>query len=278
MMRIDSHQHFWVYNDRDYTWMSQEMEEIKRDFLPHHLAVELENLGFDGSIAVQARQTLEETRWLLELSQQWAFIQGVVGWVDLQSPSAQAQLEEFSDHPKFVGVRHVVHDEPDDEFMLRPQFLRGLSQLCRFNLTYDLLLFPKHLPVAEKVVAHFPELMFVVDHIAKPSIKDGIMRPWEQRIRELARYDNVYCKLSGMVTEADWHHWKPEDFYPYLDVVFEAFGADRVMIGSDWPVCTVAGTYQSVMDIVLTYLQRFDTQIQAKVTGENAARFYRIRV
>ena len=273
-MKIDAHQHFWRYNEHEYGWMGPGMKALRRDHLPPDLLPLLQSIGFNGAVAVQARQVIEETRWLLELADQTPFIKGVVGWVDLRSPQLGAQLEQFAAHPKLRGVRHVVHDEPDDQFMLREDFLRGLNQLAEFGLTYDLLLFPKHLPVACEVVAKFPAQRFVLDHIAKPLIKAGIREPWATDIKRLAAFPNVWCKVSGLVTEADWHTWQPFDFAPYLGVVFEAFGVERVMIGSDWPVCTVSAPYRRVMSISMDYVRRFSSGEQALVLGENAARFY----
>jgi L-fuconolactonase len=250
---------------------------LKRNYLPNDLQPLLHSIGFQGTIAVQARQILQETEWLLELSDQHDFIKGVVGWVDLRSADILAQLEKYSQHPRLKGVRHVVHDEPDDNFMLLPEFQHGIAQLKAFNLTYDLLLFYYHLPVAVKLVEKFPEQLFVVDHISKPNIKEKMISPWKEDIEELAKYDNVCCKLSGMVTETHWQQWAKEDFIPYLDVVFEAFGPDRVMIGSDWPVCTLCGDYASVMSIVMDYVQQlFPPETQAKIFGGNCARFYGI--
>jgi L-fuconolactonase len=275
-MRIDSHQHFWRYSPVEHPWMSDEMVQLKRDFLPEYLQPLLQALGFDGCIAVQASQTLKETRWLLELATNHAFIGGVVGWVDLLSADLPDRLASFAAHPKFVGVRHIVHDEPDDEFMLRPAFMSGVSQLQQFDLTYDLLLFPKHLRTAVQVVQKFPEQRFVLDHIAKPRIAEGILSPWKEDLQELALYQNVYCKLSGMVTEAAWNRWKPADFIRYLDTVVEAFTPDRLMIGSDWPVCTLSGDYASTMQIVIDYIQQFPPEVQSGILGGNCARFYGI--
>ena len=193
---------------------------------------------------MQARQNLEETRWLLELAEQHPFIKGVVGWVDLRSDRLPNNCKDLPSIPKLVGVRHVVHDEPDDHFMLRPEFRRGIAQLLDFNLTYDLLLFPRHLKVAAQLVEEFPQQPFVLDHIAKPKIAERSISPWQEDLRQLAQFPNVFCKLSGMVTEANWKQWQPADFHPYLDIVFEAFGPARLMIGSDWPVCTLSGEYE----------------------------------
>src|SRR3989454_2675689 len=241
-MRIDSHQHFWSYDAKEYPWITEKLGRIRRDFLPGDLKPELEKFKLNGSIVVQARSSLTESRWLLNLADHYPSIKGVVGWVDLLSEKAEEQLAEFAKHPKFVGVRHVVQDEPDDEFMLRPEFLRGIGKLKQFKLTYDILIYPKQLPAAIKLVEKFPEQKFVLDHLAKPFIKTGELSPWDQQIRELARSKNVCCKVSGVVTEAKWNEWKPSDFQPYLDVVFEAFREDRLMFGSDWPVCLLSGS------------------------------------
>jgi L-fuconolactonase len=275
-MKIDAHQHFWKYSEDDYGWMSDEMGVLKSDYLPDDLWKEQRTIGFDGSIVVQARQTIEETRWLLSLASLEPRIRGVVGWIDLCSDKVDTQLAQLGSHPKLVGVRHVVQDEPDDEFMLRPDFLEGIKKLKRHNLAYDLLLYEKHLPVAIEVVKKFPDQTFVLDHIAKPLIKDGIVSPWDANLRELATFQNVSCKLSGMVTEADWISWKPEDLVPYLNVALEAFGTDRLMIGSDWPVCKLAGEYERVMQSTLDYLGKLSKKQKISILGENCRRIYRL--
>jgi L-fuconolactonase len=274
MMRIDAHQHFWKYSEAEYEWIGADMPELKRDLLPRDLKPLLASEGFDGSIAVQARQNLEETRWLLELAEQNDFVKGVVGWVDLCSTELPAQLERFAVHPKLLGVRHIVQGEPDDEFMLRPEFRKGIARLAGYGLTYDLLLYPRHLPMAVKLVREFPKQPFVLDHIAKPGIADGVLEPWSRDIRELARFGNVCCKVSGMVTEARWKRWRAEDFRPYLDAVFEAFGPERVMIGSDWPVCTVSASYAETIAIVKDYIRQFSDEEQNAILGANCAAFY----
>jgi L-fuconolactonase len=275
-MRIDTHQHFWAYNPREYPWMGPGMESLQRDYLPPDLAPLLKAAAIDGTIAVQARQTLEESYWLLELADQYPFNHGVVGWVDLRSPRVEEDLEKLSRHRKFRGVRHIVHDEPDDRFMLREDFLRGLGRLAGFGLTYDLLLFPRHLPVACEVVKRFPEQTFVLDHISKPLIKAHRLEPWATDIRRLASFPNVACKISGMVTEADWKHWQARDFPPYLDVVLECFGTKRLMVGSDWPVCTLAASYGQVMQIAGDFIGKLSKDEQAAVWGENAKRIYQL--
>ncbi|MHC4623443.1 MAG: amidohydrolase family protein [Planctomycetota bacterium] len=275
-MKIDTHQHFWKYNERDYGWMGPGMESLKQDRLPADLAGLLKKTGIDGTVAVQARQCLEETEFLLRLADENHFIKGVVGWFDLRSPQLEVQLESFCYHPKLRGVRHVVHDEPDDNFMLGDDFVHGISRLRKYNLTYDLLLFAKHLPVACELVAKFPEQTFILDHISKPLIKDKKTEPWAGDIRRLASFKNVSCKISGMVTEAHWHNWKPEDFTPYMDIVLEAFGTERLMVGSDWPVCTVAAEYEQVISIAADYLTRLSPDEQAAIWAENPKRIYGI--
>jgi L-fuconolactonase len=273
-MKIDTHQHFWKYNSTQYPWMGESMGSLRRDYLPSHLAPLLEAASIDGTVSVQARQVVEESYWLLELADQNPFIKGVVGWVDLCSPKVAEQLEELARYPKLRGVRHVIHDEPDDRFMMREDFRRGLSQLNKYKLTYDLLLFPRHLPIACELLKLFPEQPFVLDHIAKPLIKERKLEPWRTDLTHLAKFTNVYCKVSGMVTEAAWADWQRQDFSPYLDVVFESFGTKRIMIGSDWPVCTLAGTYSRVIQIVSEYLHRLSRDEQTDVWSGNAKRFY----
>ncbi len=277
-MKIDSHQHYWHFNTADYGWMGENMSVIKRDFLPTDLLPELKSIDFDGSVAVQARQSLEETNWLLRLAEEHPHIKGVVGWLDLQSEQAEEQIAAFAKHLKAVGVRHVIHDEEDIDFMLRPAFVRGVQLLGKYDLAYDILIFPTHLANTIEFVKQFSDKQtFVIDHIAKPLIKDGIVSPWKEDIAALATFPNVYCKLSGMVTEADWNAWKPENIRPYLDVVMEAFGPERILIGSDWPVCLVAGKYSDVMQVVIDYISTFTEKEQALMLGGNAAKAYKIK-
>jgi L-fuconolactonase len=276
MIRTDAHQHFWKYTPAEYGWINDQMAALERDFLPWDLKPLLDENGMHGSIAVQARQSLEETRWLLELAKQNSFIQGVVGWVDLKSPLLRDQLVELAPHKKLVGVRHVLQDEVDDDFMLRPDFQRGIAQLADFGLGYDLLLHPRHLPIATQLVRQYPAQTFVLDHLAKPAIADGVIEPWRRDIRELAKCPNVSCKLSGMVTEARWKTWMPGDFRPYLDAVLDAFGASRLMIGSDWPVCTLSAEYAQTQGIVIDFLDRLTEEQRDGILGGNCARIYRI--
>jgi len=276
-MKIDSHQHYWHFNTADYGWMGENMSVIKRDFLPTDLLPELKSIDFDGSVAVQARQSLEETNWLLQLADEHPHIKGVVGWLDLQSEQAEEQIAAFAKHPKAAGVRHVIHDEEDLDFMLRPAFIRGVQLLEKYDLAYDILIFPTHLANTIEFVKQFSDKqIFVVDHIAKPLIKDGIVSPWKEDIVALAKFPNVYCKVSGMVTEADWNTWKPENIRPYLDVIMEAFGTERILIGSDWPVCLVAGKYSEVMQVVTDYISTFTEKEQDLMLGGNAAKAYKL--
>ena len=276
-MQIDAHQHFWRYDEGEYDWIDDSMAALRRDFLPDDLKPELERNGFQGCVAVQARQTLEETRWLLKLAERAPFILGVVGWVDLRSPRLRFELRSLAGQSKLVGVRHIVQSEPDERFLLQPDFLRGISMLGEFDLAYDILIYPRHLPVAAEFVARFPRQRFVLDHLAKPPIKSGAFDPWTRGIRELAAFENVFCKVSGLVTEADWQAWKPDDMRPYLDVAVECFGPSRLMIGSDWPVCTVAAPYSRVMDLVKDYLRKFAAEERDAVLGGNAVKFWRLK-
>lgn len=273
-MKIDAHQHFWHYNAFEYGWITERMSSLRKDFLPEDLKALQVPLGFDGSIAVQARQTLAETEWLLELSDLHRRILGIVGWVDLCSPQLPAELGRLSRFPKLRGVRHVLQDEPDEHYMLRPDFLRGIGELAQLGMTYDILIYPRHLPTACELVRRFPHQSFVLDHMAKPPIKRGTLEPWATDIKRLAAFPNVYCKLSGMVTEGDWECLRPEDFRPYLDVVFEAFGPQRLMVGSDWPVCTLVASYSRVMSIVDDYIQYLPASQREMILGENARTFY----
>jgi L-fucono-1,5-lactonase len=274
--RIDAHQHFWRYASAEYGWIDESMADLRRDFLPSDSARELASLGFDGCVAVQARQTIEETRWLLALADAYPFILGVVGWIDLQAPDARRQLEAVARHPKLVGVRHVVQSEPDDRFMLRPSFCAGLALLDQFGLSYELLVYSRQLPAAIELVDRFPAQRFVLDHLGKPDIRGGGFAAWQRDVRALASRSQVWAKLSGLITEADWAGWTPEQVRPYLDVAFDAFGAARLMIGSDWPVCTVAASYQRTMRVVIDYLDSRPPADRDAVLGGNAQRFWNL--
>ena len=273
-MKIDAHQHFWRYSPITHSWINDSMAVLKRDFLPEDLKPELKKKSFNGCIAVQAVQSEAENDFLLDLADNNDFIKGVVGWLDLRADNIDERLAHYSKHPKFCGLRHVVQDEPDDEFLLRDDFKRGISKLKQYNLTYDILIFEKQLPAALKFVEAFPDQSFVLDHIAKPLIVRHELNPWKEYIQKLAEFPNVYCKVSGLVTEAHWKNWKKTDLTPYLDVVFEAFGTQRVMVGSDWPVCKLAASYEQVVDIIQTYIQGFSPTEKADIMGNNAANFY----
>ena len=276
-MRIDSHQHFWQYNAVRHSWITEEMSLLKRDFLPQNLDDERKANNMDATVAVQADQSEEETLFLLQLAQRNSSIAGVVGWVDLCSPHAAKRLKHFSQFDKLRGFRHIAQDEPDDRFLVRPDFVRGVALLREFGFTYDILIYPEQLPAAVELVAHFPEQRFVIDHLAKPEIKSRSRAGWAVLMQNVAAKPNVYCKLSGLVTEADWKNWKKEDFRPYLDVVFEAFGPKRLMFGSDWPVCLLAASYEQVVEIIEDYVQDFAADIKDRIFGGNAAEFYQLK-
>ncbi len=271
--RIDSHQHFWKYSPEEYPWIPPG-SPLHRDWLPEDLAPLQAPLGLDGSIAVQARQSLEESRWLLGLAEKDPRILGVVGWVDLRSERVTEELASLAAHPRFVGVRHVVQDEPDDRFLIGADFVRGLKQLQAFRLRYDLLLFPKQLPAAIELVEEMPGQLFVLDHCAKPPVAAGTLQPWADLIARLASHPNVFCKVSGLVTEANWATWTLEGLRPYLDVVEAAFGRDRLMWGSDWPVALFASSYARWFETTREWVAGWEPKEQAAFFGGNAARFY----
>jgi L-fuconolactonase len=275
-MKIDAHQHFWKYDPVRDSWIDDSMCILKRDFLPDDLRRDMESCKTDGTIAVQADQSEEETRFLLDLAGANDFIMGVVGWVDLQAPDVKERITHFAANPYFKGVRHIVQAEKDDRFMLRPEFLRGISALSGSGLTYDLLIKPDQLGMAVELVRLFPDQAFVLDHIAKPHIQEQVFSPWKDQIQELAKAPNVWCKLSGLITEADWHAWKMQEIYPYLDIVFEAFGTDRLMAGSDWPVCQLAGGYEIACELLSSYLEPFSQEDKNKIWGQNALKFYNL--
>jgi len=274
MIYIDAHQHFWYYGADTHPWINEEMQVLKRDFLPENIKQVFRQNNIDGCIAVQAAQSEEETHFLLECASDHDFILGVVGWVDLRSDDLEQRLNYFSGFSKLSGFRHVVQDEPDPRFMLQPAFLRGIELLRKYNFTYDILVYPSQLEATLEVVRQFPAQPFVLDHIAKPYIKEGKIKEWERYIRQIASYKQVYCKVSGMITEADWNHWTYADLVPYLDVIFDCFGTERIMYGSDWPVCLLAGSYAKVKDIFERYIDSVSADEQAKIWGKNALRFY----
>jgi L-fuconolactonase len=277
-MLIDSHQHFWQYDPGRHGWITDEMSSIRRDFLPEHLLPELQANNIDGCIAVQVDQSENETSFLLELATRHPLIKGVVGWVDLCSPTVGRRLEHFSQFEKLRGFRHIAQSEPDERFLVRKDFLDGVRRLAQFKFCYDILIYPHQLPAAIELVEKFPDQRFVLDHLAKPYIRSRKLEPWSLQMRSLAANRNAYCKVSGMVTEANWKHWRSEDFEPYLDVIFEAFGPDRLMFGSDWPVCLVAASYSQVKGLLENYVGALPIEDQEKIFGLNAISFYGLKI
>ncbi len=276
-MTIDAHQHFWKYEPAKHTWIGDSMSVIRQDFMPVDLKKVYDEHGIDGCVAVQADQTLEETNFLLWLSGKYEFIKGVVGWVDLRDDNIGNVLEEFSQHEKVKGFRHIVQGETDHNFLLRPTFINGIASLEKFDYTYDILVFPHQLGAVLEFVKRFPNQKFVIDHIAKPYIKDGYYDGWATLMKEIAKQENVYCKLSGMITEADYNSWTPKQISPYLDLVLSAFGSDRIMFGSDWPVCLVAGGYAEVKQLVTDFISKLSLIEQAQIMGTNAIQFYNLK-
>ena len=273
-MTLDSHQHFWRYDPVQYAWIDERMKTIRKDFLPADLEPILKSNGIEGCIAVQADQSEDETRFLLDLAGQHEFVQGVVGWVDLQASNLEERLDYWSQFDRLCGFRHIVQGEEDVNFLLRPAFLNGVAALKKHGFTYDILIFPHQLGAALEFVRRLPEQAFVIDHIAKPYIEDGFIDGWASLMREIAAYPNVYCKVSGMLTEADWSAWQYEDFIPYLDVVFSSFDIERIMYGSDWPVCLVAGSYNQVIEVVRRYTSGFSPHEKDRIFGLNGQTFY----
>ena len=276
MTIIDTHQHFWEYDPERHSWISEEMAILKKNYLPPELDQIYEKHSIGGCISVQAEQSEAETNFLLGLARQFDFIKGVVGWVDLQSEEVEQRLAHFAQFPELLGFRHIVQDEPDSNFMLREAFQRGISHLKKFDFTYDILIYPNQMGAALQTIRNFPEQPFMIDHIAKPSIKAQQLEPWAYYIREIAEYPNVYCKLSGMITEADWKNWEYRDLKPYLEIVYDAFGPERLVFGSDWPVCLLAGSYKNVISIVEGFIQRLSVAEQEAIMSQNAIDFYKI--
>ncbi|TWR24914.1 amidohydrolase family protein [Mucilaginibacter achroorhodeus] len=278
MLKIDSHQHFWLYDKARHEWINEDMHQCRRDFVPADLQPLLEQNGIAGCVTVQADQTITENEFILNFAQQNSFIKGVVGWIDLKAADVEQRLEQYRDIELMKGFRHVLQGEADDRYMLREDFMTGIGLLDKYGFTYDILIFPKHLKIAAEFVAAFPNQRFVVDHLAKPFIKAGDIDQWKKDIQVLAQHQNVSCKVSGMVTEADWNNWKDEDFTPYLDIVFNAFGAERLMYGSDWPVCNVAGGYQKAYKLAEGYVNQLSQNEQELFWAKNAIHFYRLKV
>ena len=271
---IDSHHHFWRYDPQEYGWISESMALLRRDFLPANLRREISQRESMAWSASKPARRLEETRWLLELAEQNDFIRGVVGWVPLVSDRVRHDLERFSRHAKLKAVRHVLQDEPDDNYVLRDDFSRGIRFLKDFGLRYDILIFERHLPQAIKFVDRHPDLTFILDHVAKPRIRDGILSPWRENMRDLAKRPNVYCKLSGMATEADPNAWTPSQLRPYADVALEAFGARRLMFGSDWPVCLLAVNYSRWISVVREFASPLSPSEQDRLFSGTAVEAY----
>ncbi len=273
--RIDSHQHFWKFNSERDSWITDDMKVIQKDFLPEDLAPLLETHHFKGCVAVQADQSENETQFLLDLANNNDFIKGVVGWVDLRSCLVEDRLLHFSQHAKLKGFRHVVQAESNG-FMMQKEFLQGLKALKKYTFTYDILIREHQLDETIWLVNHFPDQNFVIDHLAKPRIGKEERIVWEKKMTAMASFDNVYCKLSGLVTEADWKNWKVDDFKPYLDTVLSLFGSKRVMYGSDWPVCLVAASYKTQLELIEQHIKQFSDSEKQLIMGENATRFYNL--
>ena len=276
LLIIDAHQHFWKYDAQEYAWISDELAPLKRDFLPEELLQLLNKEKISGAISVQARQSEKENEFLLNHAKGNPFIKGVVGWIDLRSEKVEERLSFYRNFPILKGFRHVVQDEKDPEFMLHPAFLQGIEQLIKYGYCYDILVYARQLPQVLAFLNHFPDKPFIIDHLAKPDIKQGGFTSWQADMRKIAAFPKVLIKVSGMITEADWHHWKKEDFYPYLDELVLSFGVERLCYGSDWPVCNLAGNYSMQWDIVKTYFSTFNPSDINKVMGWNTQRFYHL--
>jgi L-fuconolactonase len=279
MLKIDAHQHFWQFDPVRDNWITDEMSIIRRDFLPENLLPLLERNEIDGTVLVQTCQTEDDNHFMLQLAQENPFIKGVVGWVDLQAKDVEERLQFYkNNHPELKGFRHVLQAEPDEQFMLRDNFKRGIGLLSKYDLTYDILIYPTHLKHAETLVAQFPDQKFVVDHLAKPYIKNKQIDEWKKDMQALSQYQNVYSKVSGMLTEADWYGWHTDDFTPYLEVAFDAFGISRVIYGSDWPVCMLAGGYNRALEILQLYTSNLSQNEQELFFWGNAINFYNLEV
>ncbi len=276
-MKIDAHQHFWELDRFDYEWLdAPDLEPIRRDYVPADLSPHLKKCEIDRSVFVQTRHDVKENHWALSLCESNSFLAGIVGWVDLASERCEEQLLEFKDHPQFLGIRHVTQDEPDDDFIVRGDVIRGLQVLQKYQVPFDLLFFVKHLKHAVTVARACPDLPLVIDHLAKPRIREQSLTDWEADFRAAARCENIHCKLSGMVTEADWKNWKPSDLKPYIDIALDAFGPSRLMYGSDWPVCELAATYEQVYDALTENISALSNSEKEQIFGKTAARFYGI--
>jgi len=276
MQKIDAHQHFWKFDPVRDAWITNEMSAIQKDFMPKDIFPLLQQYEFAGTVVVQSDQSEEENMFQLKNAAQYDFIKGLVGWVDLQAGNIEDRLAYYAQFSKMKGLRHVLQGETDRALMLKPAFKNGISLLNKYNFTYDILIFPDQLEYAAELVKEFTNQMFVIDHIAKPDIKNKKIKDWKKDIQNIAEAENVYCKISGMVTEADLKNGKKEDFHPYMDTVVEAFGTNRIMYGSDWPVCLLAAPYGSVLDIVKEYFSSFSKNEQDNFFGKNACTFYNL--
>ena len=276
MPRIDAHQHFWKFDPIRDTWITDEMSLLRKDFLPHHLEPLLIKNGFDGCVTVQSDQSEDENVFQLANAEEHDFIKGIVGWVDLQAKNIREKLSYYTQFKKLKGFRHILQGEIQRDLVLQPEFLNGINALKEFNYTYDILIYPDQLGFIKQFVAQFLQQKFVINHLAKPYIKNGKIDDWKKDIEQVAEYENVFCKISGYTTEADWKNWKKEDFIPYFDIVVNAFNADRIMFGSDWPVCLLGGNYEEVLNVVKGYFSSFTQNEQDKIFGDNAIKFYNL--
>ncbi len=275
-MRIDSHQHYWFYHPVKDAWITDEMAMIKNDFSPPDVWPLMQKNNIEGCVAVQADQSEKETHYLLSLADEYSFIKGVVGWVDLRLPDVCERLKYFSQYKLLKGFRHIVQAEKEDDFLLRDDFCRGIKHLVDYNYTYDILIHPRHLKYALQFVDKFPGQKFVIDHFAKPFIKRKALQPWLSDLSKFSDYRNVYCKMAGLVTEADWRNWKKDDFVPYMEAVLHVFGADRIIFGTDWPVCLTGQSYDQVCELTQTLISMLPDSDQEKIWGSNAINFYNL--
>lgn len=277
-MKIDAHQHFWQLDQPfDYQWLDKpELAKIRRNYLPEDLKIHLDQCGITSSIFVQTQHNLAENRWVLQFCEEFSFLKGIVGWVDLAAEDCEDQILEMRQNPRFLGVRHVVQDEPDDDFLIRPDILRGLSLLEKHGVPFDVLIYVRHLSHVPTLARRFPQLKMVINHLAKPDIRSGKIQPWQNLFEACSQFENVYCKLSGMVTEADWSNWKPTDLKPFIQVALEAFRPERLMFGSDWPVSELAASYEAVHDSLSENLMELSTTEREQIFSRTALNFYGI--
>ena len=275
-MIVDSHQHFWQVGRFDYPWMTSDLGVLYRDYLPEDFAPVLRANGVEETVLVQASNSVTESRWLLQLADENSFIAGVVGWVDLRSAEVEVQLDDLSAHPKFKGVRHLVESEPQDDWLVQPAVLSGLQRVQTYGLSYDLLVHTRHLQYVPVIAESCPELPLVIDHLAKPPIAKHEIIEWSQAMKPLASYKNIHCKLSGLVTEANWNSWQTDDLRPYVEYALELFGADRLLFGSDYPVCLLAASYDRVLQAFQEILGGLSDTEREKIFSANAAKFYRL--